>query len=43
MDFDHLATGRQELLIRQAETCKIALTTQPMAMMVCPLTTSTLL
>ena len=34
MDFDHLTTGQQELLIRQAETCKIALTTQPMAMMV---------
>lgn len=28
LSFDHLPPGRQELLIRQAEACKIALTTQ---------------
>lgn len=34
IDFDNLSPGRQELLIRQAETCKMALTTQTAAMMV---------
>lgn len=33
IDFDHLETSRQELLIRQAETCKMALTSQPMVVM----------
>ena len=31
--FDQLEPSRQELLIRQAEACKIALTTQPLAVM----------
>lgn len=31
--FDQLTTDRQELLIRQAEACKIALTTQPLVVM----------
>lgn len=33
IDFDRLETSRQELLIRQAETCKMALTSQPMVVM----------
>ena len=33
IDFDRLETSRQELLIRQAGTCKMALTSQPMVVM----------
>lgn len=33
IDFDHLDSGRREMLIRQAETCKMALTTQPLVVM----------